>query len=97
MLRGRMSTAAAHSWLVRLLPHRREGRGLALLPNWAVAAELADGRLQAIDLEDGPLSTSGDTKMAMYLLYHPPKFRLQKIKVTAEFLISELKRETLNF
>ena len=74
-----------------------EGRGLALLPRWAVAAELADGRLQAIDLEDGPLSTSGDTKMAMYLLYHPPKFRLQKIKVTAEFLISELKRETLNF
>ena len=74
-----------------------EGRGLALLPNWAVAAELADGRLQAIDLEDGPLSTSGDTKMAMYLLYHPPKFRLQKIKVTAEFLISELRRETLNF
>ena len=74
-----------------------EGRGLALLPNWAVAAELADGRLQAIYLEDGPLSTSGGTKMAMYLFYHPPKFRLQKIKVTAEFLISELKRETLNF
>ena len=74
-----------------------EGQGLALLPSWAVSAELADGRLQAIDLEDGPLSTSGDTKMAMYLLYHPPKFRLQKIKVTAEFLIAELKRETLDF
>ena len=60
---------------------------------------LSDGKIppQAIDLEDGPLSTSGGTKMAMYLLYHPPKFRLQKIKVTAEFLISELKRETLNF
>ena len=74
-----------------------EGRGLALLPSWAVATELSDGRLKAVNLEDGPLSTSGDTKMAMYLLYHPPKFRLQKIKVTAEFLMSELKRETLNF
>ena len=74
-----------------------EGRGFALLPSWAVSAELAEGRLQAIDLEDGPLSTSGDTRMAVYLLYHPPKFRLQKIKVTAEFLITELKRETLNF
>lgn len=73
-----------------------EGLGFALLPSWAVSAELADGRLQAIDLEDGPLSTSGDTKMAMYLLYHPPKFQLLKIKVTAEFLSSELKRETLN-
>jgi DNA-binding transcriptional LysR family regulator len=74
-----------------------EGRGFALLPSWAVSAELAEGRLQAIDLEDGALSTSGDTRMAMYLLYHPPKFRLQKIKVTAEFLITELKRETLYF
>jgi len=74
-----------------------EGRGFALLPSWAVSAELTEGRLQAIDLEDGPLSTSGDAKMAVYLLYHPPKFRLQKIKVTAEFLITELKRETLNF
>ena len=50
-----------------------EGRGLALLPNWAVAAELADGRLKAIDLNDGPLSTSGDAQMAMYLLYQPAK------------------------
>lgn len=74
-----------------------EGRGVALLPTWAVSAELADGLLQTIDLEDGPLSTSGDTKMAMYLLYHPPKFRLLKIKVTAESLITELKRKTLNF
>jgi DNA-binding transcriptional LysR family regulator len=74
-----------------------EGRGFALLPIWAVAAELAEGRLQAIDLEDGPLSTSGDTRMAVYLIYHPPKFRLQKVKVTADFLIAELRRETFNF
>ena len=74
-----------------------EGRGFALLPIWAVAPELAEGRLQAIDLEDGPLSTSGDTRMAVYLIYHPPKFRLQKVKVTADFLIAELRRETLNF
>lgn len=74
-----------------------EGRGFALLPSWAVSAELADRRLKVIDLEDGPLSTSGDAKMAMYLLYHPPKFRLLKIKVTVEFLIAELKRETFDF
>ena len=74
-----------------------EGRGVALLSTWAVSAELADELLQTIDLEDGPLSTSGDTKMAMYLLYHPPKFRLLKIKATVESLIAELKRRTLNF
>ncbi len=80
-----------------LLESVLDGRGFAFLPRWAVSTELAEGRLRAIDLEDGPLSTSGDTKMAMYLLYHPPKFRLLKIKASVEFLITELKRETSNF
>jgi DNA-binding transcriptional LysR family regulator len=71
-----------------------EGQGLAFLPSWGVASKLADGQLQTIRLEDGPLSTNGDVEMGMFVLYHPPKFHLQKIKVSVEFLITELKRET---
>lgn len=69
------------------------GEGIAFLPSWGVATEIEAGRLQMIDLEDGPLSTSGNAKMGLYLLYHPPKFRLQKIKVTVDFLLAELKRD----
>jgi hypothetical protein len=29
--------------------------------------------------------------MGMYLLYHPPKFRLQKIRVAVDFLVAELR------
>ena len=66
------------------------GQGIALLPSWGVAKEISTGQLQEIILKDGSLSTSGDLKMSMYLLYHPPKFQLKKIKLTVDFLYREL-------
>ena len=57
------------------------GQGIALLPSWGVAKEISTGQLQEIELKDGRLSTSGDLKMNMYLLYHPPKFQLKKNKI----------------
>ena len=66
------------------------GQGIALLPSWGVAKEISTGQLQEIILKDGRLSTSGDLKMSMYLLYHPPKFQLKKIKLTVDFLYREL-------
>jgi DNA-binding transcriptional LysR family regulator len=69
------------------------GHGIAFLPSWGVTHEVKAGRLQVLDLEDGPLSVSGNTQLGMYLLYHPPKFRLQKIKVTVDFLVAELGRD----
>ena len=68
-----------------------EGRGIALLPSWGVAKEIATGELQKVALQDGRLSTNGDEEMSIYLLYHPPKFQLKKIKLTVDFLYRELK------
>ncbi len=67
------------------------GRGIAFLPRWGVTKEIEQDRLIELHLEDGPLSSRGDAQMSMYLLYHPPKFRLQKIRVTVDFLITELR------
>ena len=66
------------------------GQGIALLPSWGVAKEISTGQIQEIELKDGRLSTSGDLKMNMYLLYHPPKFQLKKIRLTVDFLYREL-------
>ena len=66
------------------------GQGMALLPSWGVEKEISTGQLQEIELEDGRLSTNGDVKMSMYLLYHPPKFQLKKIRLTIDFLYKEL-------
>ena len=76
-----------------LLDSVTAGRGIAFLPNWGVARDLKAGRLQVLDLEDGPLSVSGNAKSGVYLLYHPSKFRLQKIRVTVNFLVAELRRD----
>lgn len=66
------------------------GKGFAFLPRWGVDSEIAAGRLTEVELEDGPLSGSGDSDRGLYLLYHPPKFRLQKIRVSVDFLVKEL-------
>jgi DNA-binding transcriptional LysR family regulator len=66
------------------------GQGIALLPSWGVEKEISIGQLEKIELEDGRLSTNGDVKMSMYLLYHPPKFQLKKIRLTIDFLYKEL-------
>ena len=66
------------------------GQGIALLPSWGVEKEISTGQLEKIELEDGRLSTNGDVKMSMYLLYHPPKFQLKKIRLTIDFLYKEL-------
>ena len=66
------------------------GQGMALLPSWGVEKEISTGKLQEIELEDGRLSTNGDVKMSIYLLYHPPKFQLKKIRLTIDFLYKEL-------
>ena len=69
------------------------GCGIAFLPRWGVAKDIDQNRLIELKLEDGPLSSSGGARMGMYLLYHPPKFRLQKIRVTVDFLVAELGSE----
>ena len=73
-----------------------KGKGLAFFPSWGVVDDLSSGRLQKIDLEDGPLSITRNATMGMHLLYHPPKFRLQKIKVTVDFLVAELRRTRID-
>ena len=76
-----------------LLDSVLSGRGLALLPVWGVAKDIERERLLELELEDGPLSVNGSASMGLYLLYHPPKFRLQKIKVSVDFLVAELGRD----
>ena len=77
-----------------LLDSVRAGDGIAFLPGWGVASDIESGRMVKIELEDGPLSTRVGAETGLYLLYHPPKFRLQKIRVTVDFLVNELGRDS---
>lgn len=67
-----------------------DGTGLALVPKWGVESELADGRLISVTLTDAELSLTRLASAGVYLLYHRPKYRLNKIRATVDFLIGEL-------
>ena len=73
-----------------LVTEAAAGTGLALLPKWGVDSQLADGSLVSISLEDAELSLTRSGTPAIYLLYHQPKYRLNKIKATVDFLYGEL-------
>lgn len=66
------------------------GRGIALLPRWGIAQELADGGLVELELEDARISVTQAPSPSIFLLYHRPKYRLQKVRAAVDFLLSEL-------
>jgi len=74
-----------------LLEEALAGHGLCVIPAWGVAPALADGSLVEITLEDGRLSLSRGSEMSIYLLYHPRKARLGKVRAAVAFLTAELK------
>jgi len=67
-----------------------QGSGLALIPEWGTADHLEAGRLVEVELDDATISVSRNAKSGIYLLYSQPKYRLKKIQVAVDFLLSEL-------
>lgn len=66
------------------------GAGLGLFFGWGVEPELAAGDLVEVTLEDADLSITRSEGGGIYLLYNQPKYRLNKIKATVDFLLAEL-------
>lgn len=66
------------------------GRGMALFPSWGIKTELAAGRLVSVSLQDASLALSRSNQSGIFLLYNQPKYRLNKIKTTVDFLVKEL-------
>ncbi len=73
-----------------LLDAALNGQGIALFPEWAVSEYLVSKQLQEVKLEGVHLSLTRDEVNTMFLLYHPPKFRLQKVRVVIDFLLKDL-------
>lgn len=71
-----------------------QGSGLALIPEWGTADHLETGRLIEIELKDATISVSRNVRSGIYLLYSQPKYRLKKIQVAVDFLLSELIQPT---
>ena len=66
------------------------GEGLVSAPLWGVAEALEAGTLEEVILEDARWVTRRGPQMSLYLLYHPRKARLGKVRAAVEFLTSSL-------
>jgi DNA-binding transcriptional LysR family regulator len=74
----------------QLLRAALDDEGLAFLPLWGVSKEIEDGRLENITLEDSSLTIGAGEDLDMYMLYHPKKTRLGKVRVLVDFLLEAL-------
>ena len=68
------------------------GTGLGLFFDWGIQEELKRGDLVPLTLSDADLSITRNPDSGIYLLYNQPKYRLNKIKTTVDFLVRELTR-----
>ncbi len=75
-----------------LVNSARDGRGLAFLPRWGLVEYLESGELVEITIEGEHLTINGVDNSAVYLLYHPPKFKIKKIRVVVDHLVKALSR-----
>ena len=66
------------------------GEGLAFLPKWGVSEALSEGRLTEVHLEDASLVKTSGAAQHIYMLFHPSKARLGKVRVMVEFLSQAL-------
>lgn len=67
-----------------------DAEGLAFLPLWGLSKQLEEGRLEIITLEDASLTIGTGENLSMYMLYHPMKTRLGKVRVLVDFLLEGL-------
>ena len=66
------------------------GTSIGLIFEWGVRKELDEGDLIVLDLEDAELSLTRSSQSGVFLLYNQPKYRLNKIKTSVDFLVREL-------
>lgn len=66
------------------------GEGLAFLPLWGVSDALAKGTLEEVRVDDARLVASTGQEMSLYMLYHPTKARLAKVRAMVDFLAEAL-------
>lgn len=73
-----------------LVKAARDGHGLAFLPRWGLVEHIESGELIELSFEGEQLTINGVDNAAVYLLYHPPKFRIKKIRVVVDHLVKVL-------
>ncbi len=92
---GEVVTVQRHVALVTnhprmMLQATLSGGGLAFAPQWGVADALADGTLEEVVLDDARLVSTTGPERSLFLLYHPKKARLGRVRAMVDFMMEAL-------
>lgn len=87
-VRRRVALVTNHPRL--MLQATLAGDGLAFAPQWGVLEALADGALEEVALSDARLVSTTGPERSLFLLYHPKKARLGRVRAMVDFMLEAL-------
>jgi DNA-binding transcriptional LysR family regulator len=70
-----------------------QGKGILMVPRWAVAQHLASGKLVELVLEP-QVQINQNNDMAVYLLYQKQRYLVPKVKAVVDFLVARVKHQS---
>jgi len=69
------------------------GYGIALLPDWLIGKDIAEGKLIRLLPQWRAEVNDGEDDSAIYAIYHPTRRNTKKVKVFVDFLMAHLSPE----
>ena len=69
-----------------------DGQGIMMAPRWSIGRYLESGELRELVFEPA-LRVSQNADLAIYLLYHKPRYLVPKVKAMVDFLVARTSRD----
>lgn len=69
------------------------GQGMAMMPHWSVAKEVAKGKVEFLNFPETLSITASHPKTGIYMLYQKPQYEIPKIKVAVDYFKEKLKEK----
>ena len=94
-IKGQWRDVSAEPYLVSnngdwLLQKAIAGKGILMMPRWALSRFLTSGQLVELDIKPG-LTITQNTNLGLFLLYQKQRYQVPKLKAAVDFLVARIK------
>lgn len=94
-IKGQWRDVSAEPYLVSnngdwLLQKAIAGKGILMMPRWALSTFLASGQLVELDIKPG-LTITQNANLGLFLLYQKQRYQVPKLKAAVDFLVARIK------
>ena len=94
-IKGQWRDVSAEPYLVSnngdwLLQKAIAGKGILMMPRWALSRFLASGQLVELDIKPR-LTITQNANLGLFLLYQKQRYQVPKLKAAVDFLVARIK------